>query len=184
MVAMFNGNHSRTIIICYSPINASVEMDLITFYNQLSSFVCSIPKPNVLIIGKDENKKFCLHNSSNRNGEHLTDFSLENGIKIILISRKVSENYGPTPTQTIDISNKYVITLRNKFDAPQEISETLTPNDKYENFSNVLMEAAAKFIPAKLRVKQSSLEDINSLEKNITLDNKTNLTNANDQKEN
>ena len=29
-------------------------------------------------IGEDENNKFCLHNFSNRNGEYLTDFSLEN----------------------------------------------------------------------------------------------------------
>ena len=29
-----------------------------------------------------------------------------------------------------DIRDKYTLTLRNKFDAPQEISETHTPNDK------------------------------------------------------
>ena len=29
-------------------------------------------------IGKDENNKFCFHNSSNRNGEHLTEFLLGN----------------------------------------------------------------------------------------------------------
>ena len=46
-----------------------------------------------------------------------------------------------------DISNKYMITLRNKFDALQEISETLTPNDEYENFINAHMEAAAECIP-------------------------------------
>ena len=95
IVATFNGNLS-TKIICYSPINASVETDLTTFYNQLSPFVRSIPKHNVLIIGKDENKKFCLHNLSNRNGEHLTDISLENEHALILISRKVRENYGST----------------------------------------------------------------------------------------
>ena len=42
-----------------------------------------------------------------------------------------------------DISNKYTITLRNKFDALLEISKTLTPNDEYENFVNANMEAAA-----------------------------------------
>ena len=49
-----------------------------------------------------------------------------------------------------DINNKYIITLRNKFDAFQKISETLSLNDKYENFVNALMEAAAEFIPTKL----------------------------------
>ena len=51
-----------------------------------------------------------------------------------------------------DINNKYTITLRNKFDAPQEISKILTPNDEYENFVNAHMEATAECIPTKLRV--------------------------------
>ena len=86
MVAMFTGNPSATIISFYSPTNVSKEKDLITFYNELSSLVRCIPKHNVLIIGgdmidqinKNVNNKFSLHNSSNRNGEHLTDLTLEN----------------------------------------------------------------------------------------------------------
>ena len=35
-----------------------------------------------------------------------------------------------------DISDKYTTTLRNNFDAIQEISETLTSYDEYENFVN------------------------------------------------
>ena len=70
MVAMFNSSPSTTIISCYSPTN---ERDLITYYNELSYLVCSIPKHNILIIGedmntqigKDENNKFCLHNLFN-----------------------------------------------------------------------------------------------------------------------
>ena len=46
------------------------------------------------------------------------------------------------------IRDKYMITLTNKFDVLQETSETLTPNDKYEN-----LEAAAECMPrAKHRV--------------------------------
>ena len=59
----------------------------------------------------------------------------------------------------------YTIKLRNKFDALQEISEALTPNDKYENLVNAQMEAAAECIPTKLRVKQSSMGVISSKEK-------------------
>ena len=85
MVAMFNGNPSTTIF-CYSPTNVSDETDLIAFYNKLSSLVHSILKHNILIIGgdmnahicKNVNNKFSLHNLSNRNREHLTDFTLEN----------------------------------------------------------------------------------------------------------
>ena len=61
-----------------------------------------------------------------------------------------------------DISDKYTVTLRNEFDALQEISEILTPNVENENFINAHMEAAAECMPTKLRAKQSSVRDINS----------------------
>ena len=86
MVATFNGNPRATIISCYIPTIVSEETELIAFYDELSSFVRSIPKYNVLIIGRDMNAqigkkgnhKFSLHNSSNRNGQHLTDFTIKN----------------------------------------------------------------------------------------------------------
>ena len=85
MVTTFNGNSSATIISRYSPTNDSEETDLIAFYNELSTLVRSIPKHNVLVIGgdmnarigKNVNHKFSFHYSSNRNGQHLTDFMLE-----------------------------------------------------------------------------------------------------------
>ena len=52
-----------------------------------------------------------------------------------------------------DIRDKYVIALRNKFDALQEKTETHIPNDEYENFVNAHLEAAVKFIPTKHRTK-------------------------------
>ena len=52
IVATFNGNPSATIITCYSPTNISEENDLIAFFSELSSLVRSIPKHNVLVIGK------------------------------------------------------------------------------------------------------------------------------------
>ena len=86
MVATFNGNPSVTIIYCYSPTNVSEETELIAFYDELSSLVRGFPKHNVLVIGGDMNgqsgksvkHKFSLHNSLNRNGQHLTDFPIEN----------------------------------------------------------------------------------------------------------
>ena len=85
MVATFNGN-PRATIICYSPTNVSEETELIALHDELSSLVRSIPKHNVLVIGGDMNAqtgkkgnhKFSQHNSSNRNGQHLTDFMIEN----------------------------------------------------------------------------------------------------------
>ena len=75
-----------TIISCYSHANVSEETELATFYDELSSLVRSIPKHNVLVfggdvnaqIGKNGNKKYSLHNMSNRNGQYLTDFMIEN----------------------------------------------------------------------------------------------------------
>ena len=52
-----------------------------------------------------------------------------------------------------DIRDKYTLTLRNKFDALQRISETPTVNDEYENFVNAHLEAAAECIPTKQRAK-------------------------------
>ena len=86
MAATFNGNPRATIISCYSPTNVSEETELVTFYDELSSLVRSIPKHNMLVIGRDMNaqigkngnNKYSLHNTSNRNGQHLTDFMIEN----------------------------------------------------------------------------------------------------------
>ena len=86
IAATFNGNPRATIISCYSPTNVSEETELVTFYDELSSLVRKIPKHNMLVIGgdmnaqigKNGNNKYSLHNTSNRNGQHLTDFMIEN----------------------------------------------------------------------------------------------------------
>ena len=86
LVTTFNGNPRETIISCYSPTNVSEETELVTHYDELSSLVRSIPKHNMLVIGRDMNaqignngkNKYSLHNTSNRNGQHLTDFMIEN----------------------------------------------------------------------------------------------------------
>ena len=52
-----------------------------------------------------------------------------------------------------DISDKYTLTLGKKFDALQEISERLTPNDEYGIFVNALIKAAAECIPTKESAK-------------------------------
>ena len=69
MVATLNGNPKATIISYYSPTNVSEETELVTFYDELSSLMCSIPKYNMLVfggdmnaqIGKNGNNKYNLH---------------------------------------------------------------------------------------------------------------------------
>ena len=110
MVATFNGNPKATIISCYSPTNVSEESELVAFYDELSSLVRSIPKHNLLVIGGDMNaqigknriKKYSLHNTSNRNGQHLIDFMIENRLTCLNTNfQKREENYGPTHTRII-----------------------------------------------------------------------------------
>ena len=55
MAATFNRNPRAKIISCYSPTNVSEETELVTFYDELSSLVRSIPKHNMLVIGVDMN---------------------------------------------------------------------------------------------------------------------------------
>ena len=53
-----------------------------------------------------------------------------------------------------EICNRYTVTVRNKFHSLQELRETHTSNDKYENFVSVHMEEAAEWIIVKPRVKR------------------------------
>ena len=213
---------------CYSPANVSEETELVIFYDELSSLVRSIPKHNMLVIGgdmnaqigKNGNNKYSLHNTSNRNGQHLTDFMIENRlaclntnyqkregklwtytyanntkaqIDYVLINKKwknsalnweayssfegvstdhrivtakirlslrknakrtaTTKHYDWALLNNKDIRDKYVLELKNRFETLQEKTEKSTPNDEYENFVNAHFEAAAKYIPTKLKTK-------------------------------
>ena len=188
----------------------------------LSSLVRSIRKHNVLVIGgdmntqigKNRNHKSSLHNSSNRNGQHLTDFKIENRLtrlytnfqkregklwtytyannikahidyvfvnkkwndialnckvypsdhRIITAKIRLSPRRNTTRTSTTvyydwcllnnwDIRDKYALARRNKFDVLQKKTETHIPNEEYENFVHANLEAAAKYLPTKLKTK-------------------------------
>ena len=228
MAATFNGNPRATIISCYSPTNVSEENEIVTFYDELSSLVRSIPKHNMLVIGgdmnaqieKNGNNKYSLHNTSNRSGQHLTDFMIENRlaclntnyqkregklwtytyanntktqIDYVLINKKwknsalnceayssfegvstdhrivtakirlslrkndkrtaTTKHYDWALLNNKDVRDKYVLELRNRFETLQEKTEKSTPNDEYENFVNAHLEAAAKYIPTKIKTK-------------------------------
>ena len=87
-----------------------------------------------------------------------------------------------------DISNEYTITLRNKFDALQGMSETLTPNDEYENFVYTHMQAATECVLTKLLAKHKVPSKTLAVKKKrddmktASLCNKGNPTNVNAQK--
>ena len=166
-----------------------------------------------------EEGEYSLHNTSNRNGQHLRDFMTENRLtclntnfqkregklwtytyvnnnkaqidyvfinkkwknsamnceayssfegvssdhrivtaKIRLSLRKKSHkqrppNNGWALLNNRDITDKYVLELRNRFETLQEKTEKGTPHDEYENFVNAHLEAVANCIPTKPRTK-------------------------------
>ena len=59
-------------------------------------------------------------------------------------------------------------TLRNKFDALQEKTETHTPNEECENFVNAHLEAAAECIPTKQRAKPRDPWQTSAVRKKLT----------------
>ena len=110
IVGTFNGKPRATIISYYSPTNVSEETEVVAFYDELSSLVPSIPKHNVLVIGGDMNaqigkngNRYSLHNTSNTNGQHLTEFMMENRFTCLNANyqKKGRENDGPAHTRTI-----------------------------------------------------------------------------------
>ena len=112
LAATFDDNPRATIISCYSPTNVSEETEVVAFCDELSSLVHSIPKHNLLVIGgdmnaqigKNGNNKYSLHNTSDRNGQHLTDFMIENRLTCLNTNyqkKKKEGNYGPTHMRTI-----------------------------------------------------------------------------------
>lgn len=90
ILATFSGNPATTVICCYSPTNVSDKQEILNFYDELSAIVRSIPKHNLLVIGGDMNAhigrednkhKFSFHDGTNRNGEYLLTFLLENNLQ-------------------------------------------------------------------------------------------------------
>ena len=77
------------------------------------------------------------------------------------------EGVAPSPTHwcssyrkgslrvTLDYGRQLYFLLRNKYDAQQKISGTLTPNDEYGNFIYAHVEEAAECITTKLRTKHT-----------------------------
>ena len=89
--------------------------------------------------------------------------SFDHQIVMTKIHLSLHRNMAQTTTTTHSLTIEILaINIQNKFNALQEISETLTLNDEYKSFTNNHVEVAAECILTKLRAKQSSLGDISS----------------------
>ena len=221
MVATFNGNPRVTIVSCYSPTNVSEENEIVTFYDELSSLVRSIPKHNMLVIGgdmnaqigKNENNKYSLHNTSNRNGQHLTDFMIENRLACLNTNYQKREGklwtytYANNTKAQIDyvlINKKWKNSALNceaysSFEGVStdhrivtaKIRLSLRKNDKrtattkHYDFVNAHLEAAAKYIPTKIKTKYRvpwetlAVREKRALVKTASKNNRKNPTNTN-----
>ena len=153
MAAMFNGNPRATIISCYSPTNVSEEIELVTFYDELPSLVRSIPKHNVLVIGgdmnaqigKNGNNKYSLHNTSNRNGQHLTEFMMEN--RLTCLNTNYQEREGKLWTYTYANNSKaqiYYIFINKKW------KNSVMNCEAYSSFEGVSSDH--RIVTAKIRL--------------------------------
>ena len=154
MVATFNGNPSTTIS-CYSPTNFSEETVLIAFYNELSSLIRGILKHNVFVIGGDMNtqigknvdSKFSLHNSSNKNEEHLIHFTLEN--RLTCLNIKFQKRKGKIWTSTYANNAK---AQKDYFLINKEWNDTALNCKSYSSFKGVSSDH--RIVTAKIRLSQ------------------------------
>ena len=92
-------------------------------------------------------------------------------IRLILrrnAARKITTTHYDYCCLPIRILAVNMLTLRNKFDALQDISETLTPNDEYEKFVNAHIKVAAECIPTKQRAKYRVPWKILAVRKNVS----------------
>ena len=84
LIANFTGNPKTSVIVTYSPTNASSEDELEKYYKDLQGCIESIPAHNFLLIlgdfnarlGKDA-AKHTMHQHTNRNGKLLDDLIME-----------------------------------------------------------------------------------------------------------
>ena len=95
MAATFNGNPRATIISCYSPTNVSEETE---------HYVRVIGEDMNAQIGNNGNNKYSLHNTSNRNGQHITDFMIEN--RLTCLNTNYQKREGKLWTYTYANNNK------------------------------------------------------------------------------
>ena len=86
------------------------------------------------------------------------------------------------------MSNKFTVSVRRIFDTLQEISETYTSNEEYENFVNAHIETSAECIPTKTRAKHRVPQETLAVRKKrdnvrtASLFNEKKPTNSNVQK--
>ena len=145
MATTFNGNPRATITSCYSPTNVSEETELVTLYDELSSLVGSIPKHNMLVIGMNAQIGKNGNNTSNKNGQRLTDFMIEN--RLTCFNTNYQKREGKLRTYTYANNSKAQIdyVLINK-----KWKNTAMNCEAYSSFEGVSSDH--RIVTAKIRL--------------------------------
>ncbi len=84
LIVNFTGNPRTSIIVTYSPTNASSEDEIDQYYEDLRGCIDSISTHNFLMLLRDfnarlgkEDARHPMHLSTNRNGNYLVDLIME-----------------------------------------------------------------------------------------------------------
>ena len=115
----------------------------------------SYPKSNVLVIGgdmnaqigKNGNNKYSLHNTSNRNGPHITDFIIEN--RLTCLNTNFRKREGKLWTYTY--ANKNKVQIDDVFINKEWKNSTMNC-EAYSSFEGVSSDH--RIVTAKIRISQ------------------------------
>ena len=114
--AIFCGNPAKTVIVAYSPTNVADENVVEDFYDTLRaaiydtsahSFLCILGGFNARL--GPEDACFPYHESTNRNGDHLSELQKITFWLSTLASGSVSERDGPSKTVAPRQSASWII---------------------------------------------------------------------------
>ena len=100
-------------------------------------------------IGKSENNKYCLHNTPNRNGDLLAEFSLEN--RLVCLNTKFQKRKGKLWTYTYPNNRKdqldYILINKEWINSAMNC-------EAYSSFEGV--SSNHRVVTEKLRLSQTS----------------------------
>ena len=87
LIAEFDGSPKTSVIVVYSPTNCADEDTVKEFYDTLRNTISDVPAHNFLVVIGDFNARlgpeqvpFTYHDSTNRNGNYMTELLAEFGL--------------------------------------------------------------------------------------------------------
>ena len=152
MKVTLNGNPVTTIIVTYAPTNVTNDDEIESYFNSLNEATKVVPAHNFMIvmgdfnarIGKDS-AKFTYYEITNRNGEHLLEYTLENNLIITntTFQKKASKLWTCELPSLYRAQLDYIL-VRKKW------KNSVTDSVAYNSF--VSLGSDHRIVPAKVRL--------------------------------